>query len=69
LPGAIRYDHVTAFALSNCQVLCVLCRTCHDAKTTQRDIPTIVKAVRIADKIRGTANVYGRCREAGLAGA
>lgn len=46
------YDHVVPDALGgdatveNCQVLC---RTCHDLKTRQDDVPRIAKAKRVHD--------------------
>lgn len=47
--GNIEYDHSIACglggdnSLDNCVVLC---KTCHKAKTTKRDVPTIAKAKR-----------------------
>lgn len=47
------YDHIIMDALSgnnslaNCQVLC---RKCHDEKTSKRDIPTIAKVKRLNDE-------------------
>lgn len=55
VPGAIHYDHIVPHAihpdntLSNCGVLC---RTCHNLKTELRDLPTIAKVKRVADKLR-----------------
>ena len=48
--GDIHYDHVIPDAnggtaqLDNCQVLC---RSCHNGKTYERDIPAIAKGKRI----------------------
>ena|SRR5579859_911304 len=51
--GKYHYDHDIPDGLGgdptleNCVVLCI---ACHKDKTTKRDVPTIAKAKRIADK-------------------
>lgn len=61
--GLTRYDHVIPWELSrdsslaNCQVLC---RTHHDAKTYQTDIPAIVKARHRFDRMIGARQMSSR---------
>jgi hypothetical protein len=51
--GRYHYDHDIPDGLGgepelwNCKVLCLVC---HKLKTTQRDVPTIAKAKRVADR-------------------
>ena len=55
-PGAVEYDHIIAWELSqdssleNCDALCP---DCHLKKTAGYDIPVIAKCNRIADKRMG----------------
>ena len=54
--GGIEYDHIDPWAISrdssleNCAVVCA---RCHHEKSAQRDIPTIAKLVRLADRAIG----------------
>jgi 5-methylcytosine-specific restriction protein A len=54
--GRFHYDHDIPDGLGgepelwNCKVLCLVC---HKLKTTQRDVPTIAKAKRVADRAIG----------------
>jgi hypothetical protein len=54
--GNVHYDHIVPYALcfdsslDNCQALC---KTCHDLKTANRDLPSIAKAKRQADFHQG----------------
>jgi len=53
IPGQTHYDHIIpcglggSAGLDNCQVLC---KSCHGAKTTKKDVPQISKAKRVQKK-------------------
>ncbi len=54
--GRFHYDHDIPDGLGgepelwNCKVLCLVC---HGIKTAKRDVPTIAKAKRVADRFNG----------------
>ena len=53
LPGRFHYDHTIPDALGGEPTLencAVLCRSCHDPKTRERDVPQIAKAKRVQRK-------------------
>ena len=61
MPGKIEYDHTLPCAfggtadLSNCMVLC---RACHRAKTSNKDIPAIRKSDRVRAKHIGATKPH-----------
>jgi hypothetical protein len=67
--GKFHYDHDIPDGLGgeptleNCVVLCI---ACHKDKTTKRDVPTIAKAKRIADRHIGITSNRQKIRSVGF---
>jgi 5-methylcytosine-specific restriction protein A len=67
--GKFHYDHDIPDGLGgeptlqNCRVLCI---ACHKDKTTTKDVPTIAKAKRIADKHIGIKSNRPKIQSAGF---
>jgi hypothetical protein len=61
--GLTRYDHRIPWEISRDSSLsnaACLCRTCHDAKTYQTDLPAIVKARHRFDRMIGIRPIASR---------
>jgi 5-methylcytosine-specific restriction protein A len=67
--GHYHYDHIIPDGLGgeptedNCQLLC---KACHKDKTAKKDVPTIAKAKRIADKHIGIRSNRPKIQSAGF---